>query len=469
MDQRQKREFAITAAVIAFSAAAMSGRFPQWLRVTIIVVLITLAAGVGGFGYRYYTLPTTLTVAAGSLDGEAFLLMTKIATRLASSRAPVRLKVLDKKSVLESAKAFSSGLADLTVTRADVGDLSTAAVVAVITRGVVLIVAPAGSSISDMDDLETKTIGVIGGEANRRLVEALKQEYGWSDNRTHFKDLTISEVPQALKSKQVHALLVVMPLTEKYLTILRSLLPTTGKQKPVLIPIESAGAIAAVATYYQSYDLPKGTLQGSPPIPDDDIKTLHVPFYLLANKKLSDDVVGSLAKAVMDARRDLINEFPLIARISEPDTDKTDADHDTYLPVHPGAAAYFSGNQQSFFDKYSNQILYGSMLIGTLTSLFAAAWKFVTKDEQQLQQRPLIRLYALTDQISQARSETELLDTEHCIDEILKRELESYVQGKPETSDSAVLGLATQRLQHLIGQQRAKLNMSRPSTLLNAS
>ena len=89
-----------------------------------------------------------------------------------------------------------------------------------------------------------------------------------------------------------------MPVTEKYLTMLRSLFPRSAKQKLTLIPIESAGAIAAVTKYYQSYELPKGTVQGSPPIPDDDMTTLRVPFYLVANKKLPDDVVGSLTKAI---------------------------------------------------------------------------------------------------------------------------------------------------------------------------
>jgi TRAP-type uncharacterized transport system substrate-binding protein len=85
------------------------------------------------------------------------------------------------------------------------------------------------------------------------------------------------------------------------------------------------------------------------------MKTLRVPLYLVANKKLSNDVVGSLAKGIMAARRDLIGDNPLIAQITEPDTDKSDSDNDTYIPMHPGAAAYFSGNEQSLFDKYGDQ------------------------------------------------------------------------------------------------------------------
>jgi hypothetical protein len=239
--------------------------------------------------------------------------------------------------------------------------------------------------------------------------------------------------------------------------MLRDLFPRTGKSKPSLVPIESAGAIAAVSRYYKSYDLPKGSLQGSPPIPDDDMKTLRVPLYLVANKKLSDDVIGSLAKGIMDARRDLISENPIIAEISEPNTDKTDADNDTYIPIHPGAAAYFSGDQKTFFDRYGDQIFYGSMLLGTLASLFAAAWKFMIKDDDKPENKPLMRLYALRQDISTADKEADLVETEQRIDEILKEELEKYATGKVETTETSALGLATRRLERLITQRRAFL------------
>jgi hypothetical protein len=142
------------------------------------------------------------------------------------------------------------------------------------------------------------------------------------------------------------------------------------------------------------------------------MKTLQVTFYLVANKKLSDDVVASLAKAIMNARRDLIGAYPFIAQISEPDTDKSDDNNDTYIPVHPGAAAYFGGNVQSFFDKHGDQIFYGSMLLGTLASLFAGTWKFMTRREAKPGDHPLLSLQALTDQIGNAATESDLADME---------------------------------------------------------
>src|SRR6476646_3865061 len=124
--------------------------------------------------------------------------------------------------------------------------------------------------------------------------------------------------------------------------MVRDLFPNQAKHTTGLVPIESAGAIAAVDRAYESYELPKGTIRGSPPIPDDDLTTLRVPFYLVANSKVDNDAITTLTKGVMDTRRELVPQYPILAHISAPSTDK-----DAYIPIHPGAAHYFDGEQKS--------------------------------------------------------------------------------------------------------------------------
>lgn len=456
MQRERFQQIAIGAGLLAVVAAIASGRLPRWLRATLVIALIALAAGAGLFAYRSVTNPTTLTVAAGSLDGDVPRFMAALASRMSSTNAGIRLKVVDKGTAAEAAKAFSVGDVDLAVVRADAADLSAAQTVVVFTRGVVLIVVPPGISIADMDDLKGKTIGVVGGVMNHKVVDALKQEYDLERAKVQFKDLSIADIPQALKSKQVSVLLVVMPITEKYLAMLRNLFPRNGKSNLTLIPIESAGAIASVTRYYESYDLPKGTVQGSPAIPDDDLTTLRVPFYLVAKKTLSDDVVSALTQSIMETRRDLIGEYPLLKQISAPNTDKDD-DKDTFIPIHPGAAAYFDGTQKTFLEKYGDQLTYGSMILGSLASIFAAIWKFMTKKEEGPESLPLMRLYALRDQLSKASSEAELAEAEQRIDEIFKVELERHARGDAEAINSGALGLTMQQLANASAQRRATI------------
>ncbi|WP_213287344.1 TAXI family TRAP transporter solute-binding subunit [Bradyrhizobium sp. sGM-13] len=217
-----------------------------------------------------------------------------------------------------------------------------------------------------------------------------------------------------------------------------------------MIPIESAEAIANLGHVYESFDLPKGTLQGSPPIPEDDMTTLRVAYYLVANKKLKDGVVSELAKVVMETRRDLLGEFPVLAQIGTPSTDK-----DAFLPIHPGAAAYFDGTEQDFFDQYGNVLSYGPMLLGALASVLAAAWKFMGLDVKEKVESPLDQLYALAGRIRLARSEADLDLIEEDIDSILQHELTRYSKGDFQAGDAAALSLAARRLEHLVNFRRS--------------
>ena len=222
----------------------VSLKLPLWLRFVLLLGVIGLASGASLLAYRYYTRPVTLSVAVGSIDGEAAKAMSAIASQLVTTNAPVRLKVIDSGTALDAAKAFSAGKADLAVVRGDVGDLSQAQAVVVVSHVVLLIVAPPGSSIDSIDKLKGRRVGVIGGDANAKIVDVLSKAYGL-DRAKVFKDVALPDAQNAIQSKDVSALLVVIPLAEKYLSLLRDFFQQGPKALPVLIPIESAGAIAA--------------------------------------------------------------------------------------------------------------------------------------------------------------------------------------------------------------------------------
>ena len=157
----------------------VSLKLPLWLRFILLLGVVALASGASLLAYRYYTRPTTLSVAVGSIDGEAAQAMSAIASRLVSTNAAVRLKVIDTGTVLGAANAFSAGKADLAVVRGDVGDLSQAQAVVVVSRVVVLIVTPPGSTIDSMDKLKSRRVGVVSGAANKKIVDVLSKEYGF--------------------------------------------------------------------------------------------------------------------------------------------------------------------------------------------------------------------------------------------------------------------------------------------------
>jgi TRAP-type uncharacterized transport system substrate-binding protein len=424
---------------------------PLWLRFVLLVGVVGLAAGAGLLGYRYFTRPTTLSVAVGSIDGEAAKAMSAIASRLVSTNAPVRLRVIDSGTALEAAKAFSAGNADLAVVRGDVGDLSQAQAVVVVSHVVVLIIAPPGSTIDSIGKLKGRVVGVIGGDANTRIVDLLSKEYGL-DRAKVFKDIALPDARRAVQSKEVSALLVVVPLAEKYLSLVRDIFAQGSKAVPVLLPIESAGAIAQADRAYESFEVPKGTLRGSPPVPEDDLTTLRASFYLVANKKLGNDLITSLTQTIMHVRRELLVEQPIFAQITAPSTDA-----DAYVPLHPGAAAFYNGTQQSFMDEYGNWIYLTPMVLGGAATVLAAAWKFLGLGNPVTILGPLDSLYALGRRIRKAGTEAELSEIEDEIDNILRTQRARSAGGDENAVDDATLNVAAHRLESLIHDRRAML------------
>lgn len=420
--------------------------FPFWGRVMLLAGIFGLVAGGGLLAYRTFERPTTLTLAVGSFDGGAAKSAAIIASRFATKGSPIRLTVENVGSVADAAKAFAAGKADLAAVRADVGDLADARSVVVLDKGVVMLMALPGSRVTTIEGLHGRTVGVVGGDINHRLVGALTRQYDLARANVTFKDIAYADVRRAIETREVAALLVVTPLTEKYLTYLRSLFKGA---LPTLIPIDSAGAIADADGAYESYDIPKGTLRGAPPVPEDDVTTLRVGFYLVANKKLHNSLIAQLTERIIAVRRDLVAEQPQLAGIAAADTDP-----DAYISVHPGAAAYYNGTEQTFMDKYGDDIYLAPMILGALASIGAAAWRFLGLRLPDHREATLDALTALPRRIRRAADEAELDALEEEADAMIGGQLTLALRGDDGALDVPTLVSAAQRLDNLIHHRR---------------
>jgi len=427
-------------------------RLPIWLRIVVVLAVALLAACASLFAYRWYVRPVTLSIAVGSFDGDAPKIVSALASRLAVNNAPARLKVIETTGPIESAEAFSSGKTDLAVVRGDVGDLSQARAIVVLAQAVALLVAPPGSAITDMAGLKRTTVGVVAGDTNQTIVSVLTKAYDLDRANVVFKSVALDQVRRALETKEIRAVLLVMPLSDKYLSLVRGLFPQNAKSAPVLIPIENAGAIAEKERAYESFDIPKGTLRGSPPVPEDDVTTLRVSFYLVGKKSLDNDMIAGFTQAITLARRDALAESPILAQFKAPDMDAG-----AFLPVHPGAAEFYNGNQQTFLDKWSNAIFLAPMALGALATVLAAAWQFLRSGNLKPREQPALdSLYLLGRRIRHAENEAELLEIENRIDEVLSAQRARADEGEGAL-DTATLNVAAHRLENLIHDRRAAL------------
>jgi hypothetical protein len=281
------------------------------------------------------------------------------------------------------------------------------------------------------------------------MIGLLRKAYDLDRANVVFKDLAPADVRRALKTRELRVVLLVIPLAEKYLALVRGLFPQNAKTAPVLIPIDFAGAIAEEEHAYESFDIPKGMLRGIPPVPSDDVTTLKVSYYLVARKSLDNDLIAGLTQALMTAHKDLLGELPVKA----PDTDAG-----AYLPLHQGAADFNNGNRQSLLDKWSNAIFLAAMALGALATVLAAAaaWKFLRSGELKPREPALDSLYALGRRIRGAENESDLSAIENQIEAVLRAQRTSPTEDE-NALDAATLNVAAHRLQNLIHDRRAAL------------
>jgi hypothetical protein len=139
------------------------------------------------------------------------------------------------------------------------------------------------------------------------------------------------------------------------------------------------------------------------------------------------------------------------AQITAPSTDS-----DAYLPVHPGAAAFYNGTQKSFLDQWGNAIFLAPMIFGALVSV-AAAWKFLRDGEPPKSEKAPDSLYALGRRIRSAEGEQELSEIEREIDKVLQMQRVKAAAGDENALDVTTLILAAHRLQSLVHDRRTLL------------
>lgn len=432
-----------------------SAPLPLWARATLLVGLVGVALGAGIVAYRYYSKPVTLSLAVGSFDGEATKVASIIAGRLDAANSAVRISIVPTDSVLDSAKLFAAGKTDLAIVRADVGDLSQARSVVLVNKSVLMLLVLPGSSMTSIEKLKGHTVGVVGGEINRKIIDALTKEYDLA-GKVNFKNFAPAEVPRAIQAKEAGAFLMVIPLNEKYLSLVRRFFRDSRNAFPTLIPVESAGAIADVEGAYESFDIPQGTLRGNPPVPDADVTTLRVGSYLVANKKLDADLITALTQALINARNDLVRDQPLLSGIAAPDTDP-----DAYIAVHPGAAAFYNGTQQSFMDRYSNWIYLTPMVLGALASIFAAAWRFLGIERADPEGAAMKTLFALPRRIREVKSDAELTEIENEVDAALDAEMANAIKSENSQDVTTLISLAN-RLEDAIHRRRRAITAMPP-------
>lgn len=264
--------------------------------------------------------------------------------------------------------------------------------------------ANAANKLDKVAKLIGHRIGIVTGSvATRDLLNIVLNHYGVAAGQVQVSLIDPKDLAAAVKADRVDAIFVAGSATGQAISDAVAATSQNG-QAPSFIAIDQADGIAKRIPAFDSADIDAGTFGGNPPSPDDSLKSLSFPEYLVARKSFSHEAIGTLAKLIYSSRLALAAGMPGEIKIEAPSTDK-----DAAVLVHPGALAYLNDDQKSFFDKYGDDIFYGLLIFPIFGSAIAGMASYFHNNGRTRRLRLLQRLLDLVRKAHAAPS-LEVLD-----------------------------------------------------------
>lgn len=341
-------------------------------RILVFMAVAALVIAAGGYVFSHFLQPRLfLRVAIGGDAGSSQRFMQALAPLLSAERSRVRFRYVAFSSTSEAAQAMERGAIDLMIARSDIAPVQRGRTIVIMRRSAVALILPVKSGVENIADLAGKTviIPVSPSQAQNEVVlDQLLDFYSVPRSAVSRIFAPAADAGRLIREKRAQAVFSVGPYQIGPLPEAADSIRRYMKEAPSIKEIAEAKAVVSKLSRFEAVEMPRGAISGNPAIPDEAVDTLALPVRLLAANTLSSQLVADIARVITTRKATLADMVPGASQIEAPDVE----DKSTALPVHPGAIAYFSGEQENWFDRIESFIYAGALLLSLLGSL--AAW-----------------------------------------------------------------------------------------------
>jgi TRAP transporter TAXI family solute receptor len=412
--------------------------------------------GLGLVAYQFAVQPTVLRLAVGPPAGEDARLASAAAQWLLRERASLRLRVVPAAGEEDAAAALSEGKADLAVVRTDIAMPAKAQTMAIMHRDAGLLIAPERSGIRRVADLRDRAVGIVRRlPANSRMLETILRQYQIPPETVRLVPLGgPGDVEAALRAGSIDAAFAVGAVSGRLLGDTVAAVAQAGDgAAPVFVPVSEADAIALRSPMLQSLELVRGAFGGTPPRPAEALRTLGTSHRLVASSQLDDATVAEATRLLFTMRPALSADVPVADRLEGADTSKSSS-----LPVHPGAAAYYDGEVQTFFERYSDWIYLGIMALSIAGSALAGIASTAAARNRTRTLGLLEQVLGIVRLARSAGTEPELQALEREADEVLAVALGKAGTGGLDEAGISAFTLGLDQARQAISERRRMLS-----------
>ena len=351
-------------------------------RLLLIIAVLIAVTTASAVAYILWSQPVQLRVAAGPQDGKDAAILAAFDRTLEAISAGVRLKLVTTAGLHENSVLLGERKVDLAVVRLDEAIPTTAALVAILRTDAVIAVAPARHKLENLPELTGKRVGLISrSPLDEPSFIRVLDVFGLKPADVKLTTVKPEEVGPLTSSGRIDCVVVIGVPADPEVSAVVYAVAGTKKSPPTILAIEIGEFLKQSSAAVDSVKIPKNAFARRL-VPDEAVETIGVPTVLAANRiatgpvrtKVYNNAITELTKGLIERRIALARQVPLASLIAAPDSEKG-----ARFPIHPGAEAYLSDTDVSWFTLLSDQIWNIVLVGGILSSVFAAAAGFLKR------------------------------------------------------------------------------------------
>ena len=355
-----------------------------------------------------------LTIAAGTRDGEAFLLAEAIAAVARRLDPALAIDVLETVGSGDNMRLVESGRVDFGTVQADLEATPHVRLVAPLYPDSFQLLVADASGIQDIADLAGHRIAVPAeGGGQFQSFWVLAEHYGLDASALRALPMSAGAANFAMLEGSVDAVFRVRAPGNA------SILELIDAAQTRLVPIQHGAALALRRPALGPGLIPAGSYRGHPPLPVGDLRTVIVQRLLVANADLDDETVRAVSALLFEQRTSLVAITPLAGFITTPDRMTAAA-----MPVHAGAQQYYDREKPSFWGRNARAIAPAISVFALLISGLVALRARIQHLQKDRADRYNLELMRISEEARQTADPSRLLELKDSLLRILRTVLE---------------------------------------------
>ena len=324
-----------------------------------------------------------LVLGAGSEGGEAYAMASAIANLAKKYDPKLEIIVAETGGSGQNNRMLQKNHLQIATIQADTKAGPDTRLVTMLYPDAFQLLVRDDQGINSISDLRGKTMGLPSKSSGQyKSFFFLASHYGVSENDLKIVNMSSKAASWALSQGAVDGVFRVRaPGNEG----LKAMIEKGGVK---LLPIKQSYALRLEEPAIRKGEIPAGSYQGFPPIPNVDLSTPFVQRLLVSSKNVDAKLIERVTRLIYENRRELSDYSPLAGFLAS-SADLTSS----ALPLHIGAQKYFDRDAPSFLQENVEVFAFYITLLAGLVSVLLQLNNKKQKGRVDAYNRELIGIY----------------------------------------------------------------------------